>query len=229
MRRDRVGTNGAAHGGHSSSGGRSEPARTLPKGPHNLTQEEVVASQSERIFAAIIDAVAEKGYARTSVADVLARARVSRLTFYQLFRDKEDCFVAAFEARASLLAQVLESIGQSAPSSDVLTRVDSILSTYLEVLRSDPATARALLIEVYAAGPRALQQRNRSMQQFVDVIVSAYGAQKGIFVTPEERRFAAQVLVGGVSSLVTGMVAEGRTDRLAELHAPLMTLFGKVQ
>ena len=75
----------------------STAVRPLPKGPHGLSSDEVVASQRERIFAAVIDAVAEKGYVHTSVADVLGRAKVSRLTFYQLFRDKQECFVSAFE------------------------------------------------------------------------------------------------------------------------------------
>ena len=88
----------------------STAVRPLPKGPHGLSSEEVIASQRERIFAAIIDAVAEKGYVHTSVADVLAHAKVSRLTFYQLFSDKEDCFVSAFEARAALLAQLLRAV-----------------------------------------------------------------------------------------------------------------------
>lgn len=215
--------------------------RPLPKGPHGLSSEEVVASQRERILAAVIDAVAEKGFVHTSVADVLARAKVSRLTFYRLFRDKEDCFVSAFEARASLLAQVLQSVldeepGPGAPprsahsqKDEVLDRVDRILSTYLAVLASDPASARALLIEVYAAGPRALEQRSRSMQQFVDVVLAASRGRSGIFTSAAEGAFAAQVLVGGVSSLVTGMVGAGQADRLTELRRPLMALFAKVQ
>ncbi len=212
----------------------STAVRPLPKGPHGLSSDEVVASQRERIFAAVIDAVAEKGYVHTSVADVLGRAKVSRLTFYQLFRDKQECFVSAFEARASLLSQVLGSVldQESRPiaidEDAIFDRVDRILGTYLELLASDPPSARALLIEVYAAGPRALEQRSRSLQQFVDVVVSAFDGQTGIFESEHEQRFAAQLLVGGVSSLVSGLIAAGQTDRLTELRAPLMTLLRKV-
>ena len=85
-----------------------------------------------------------------------------------------------------------------------------------------------MLIEVYAAGPRALEQRSRSLQQFVDVVVSAFDGQTGIFESEHEQRFAAQLLVGGVSSLVSGLIAAGQTDRLTELRAPLMTLLRKV-
>jgi AcrR family transcriptional regulator len=205
----------------------------LPRGPHGLSPEEVVGSQRERIFAAVIDAVGDKGYVHTSVADVLARARVSRRTFYQLFRDKEDCFVSAFEARASLLAQVLESVADEdrrpGARGNVHDRVDRILGTYLGVLAADPTSARALLIEVHAAGPRALHQRGRSMQRFVDLVMSVDGGQSRIFESDGAPRLAAQVLVGGVSSLVTGLVASGEIDRLTELRAPLMALFAKLQ
>jgi AcrR family transcriptional regulator len=211
----------------------STTVRPLPRGPHGLTSEEVIASQRERIFAAIIDAVAEKGYVHTSVADVLARAKVSRLTFYQLFGDKEDCFVSAFEARAALLAQVLRSVLSEGPPPggewSVLARVDRILETYLGALQSEPASARSLLIEVYAAGPRALQQRNRSVQEFVEVVNKALDGQAGVFDSEDEQRFTAQLLVSGVSSLVTTMVGEGQIDELAGLRGPLMRLFERLQ
>jgi AcrR family transcriptional regulator len=211
----------------------STAVRPLPKGPHGLSTEEVIASQRERIFAAIIDAVAEKGYVHTSVADVLARAKVSRLTFYQLFSDKEDCFVSAFDARAALLAQVLRAVLDERPPSggewSVLARIDRILETYLEALQAEPASARSLLIEVYAAGPRARQQRNRSVQQFVEVVNEALRGRAGVFGSEDEQHFTAQLLVGGVSSLVTTMVGEGRMDELAGLRGPLMTLFERLQ
>ena len=86
-----------------------------------------------------------------------------------------------------------------------------------------------MLIEVYAAGPRALQQRNRSVQEFVDVLNEALEGQDGVFGSVDQQRFAAQLLVGGVSSLVTTMVGEGQMDELAGLRGPLMTLFERLQ
>jgi hypothetical protein len=111
----------------------------------------------------------------------------------------------------------------------VLTRVERILETYLDALQSEPPSARALLIEVYAAGPRALEQRNRSVQEFVEVVNEALDGQSGVFATEDEQRFTAQLLVGGVSSLVTTMVGAGQIDELAGLRGPLMTLFQRLQ
>src|SRR6185437_3658246 len=87
----------------------TEQARPLPRGPHKLSREEVERSQRDRILWAMAEVSAERGYAHVSVADVLSRAGVSRATFYQLFRDKEDCFGAAYEALAELITSTLAS------------------------------------------------------------------------------------------------------------------------
>src|SRR3977135_2675206 len=81
--------------------------RALPRGPHGLSREEVEVSQRARLLQAATEAVAELGYVKTTVADVLARAGVSRATFYQLFRDKEDCFLAAYQLNADFVAAVM--------------------------------------------------------------------------------------------------------------------------
>jgi AcrR family transcriptional regulator len=53
------------------------------------------------------EAVAERGYAKTTLAHVLRRARVSRETFYEQFANKEDCFLAAYDAAAAIVAQAM--------------------------------------------------------------------------------------------------------------------------
>ena len=78
------------------------PAR-LPRGRHGLSREEVVESQRGRLLRAMADAVADKGYAETSVAEVIARAGVSRETFYEQFSSKEDCFHDTFDAAGAIL------------------------------------------------------------------------------------------------------------------------------
>src|SRR3954451_13174305 len=77
--------------------------RPLPRGPHNLTRDDVLASQRQRMTDAMAAAVASKGYASTTVGDVVAGAGVSRKTFYEHFRDKEECFLAAFDAGVEAL------------------------------------------------------------------------------------------------------------------------------
>src|SRR6202453_5061918 len=80
----------------------------LRPGPSGLPRGQVTQIQRSRMLAAAVEAVDEVGYARMTVAQVIGRARVSRKTFYDVFADREDCFLAAFEQaldQASLIAQ----------------------------------------------------------------------------------------------------------------------------
>src|SRR5687767_6279952 len=90
----------------------SQPMPVLPRSPHKTVREEVAASQRGRLLVAMSDVVGEKGYAAATVADVLAKAGVSRRTFYEHFADKEACFLAAYDhGVAAMLAAVTEQIG----------------------------------------------------------------------------------------------------------------------
>jgi AcrR family transcriptional regulator len=192
----------------------------LPRGRHKLSREEVAAAQRERLLRALGDAMAEKGYARTSVADVLRRARVSRETFYELFDSKEDCFMSAFEdANERLIAAVARArTGPRAESSTPLQRLEAVLGGYLEALAADPAYARIFLIEVYAAGPAAARRRIELQQRFVSAVAEDFGVD-----TPEDL-FAIQASIAAVYALVTARLAVGDIDGLRALHAPLVSL-----
>src|SRR4051794_32391335 len=87
----------------------AEVPRSLPRGPHGLAREVVAASQRGRLIDAIAHVVAEKGYARTTVADVIERAGVSRKTFYEHFRDKETCFLAAYDTGVEVLLATMRA------------------------------------------------------------------------------------------------------------------------
>ena len=201
----------------------------LPRGRHRLSREVVVRSQRERLLLAMADAVAERGYARTSVADVLRRARVSRETFYEQFRNKEDCFLAAYDVAAAIVARELSaelrppSSGADeavAPGGEkpILERLEGVMSRYLAALASEPALARTFMVEVYAAGPEALARRVEVQALFVELVAAIAGA------SDERQRFACEAFVGAVSALVTQSICAGRRAELEELGEPLREL-----
>jgi AcrR family transcriptional regulator len=145
------------------------PLERLPSGRHRLTREAVVESQRGRLVYAIAQVVAEKGYAATTVADVVDRASVSRSTFYDQFPDKETCFLAAFNYGAEYVLGRMRSAWESlGPDRDWRSHVRSDLETYLDVLASEPAFAFALHVEVLAAGPAALARRAEIMALFTE-------------------------------------------------------------
>jgi len=205
--------------------------RRLPRGPHGLTREQVERSQRDRLLTGAAEAVAAKGYAATSVADIIERAGVSRTTFYQLFDDKLDCFLAACRMASDVVLAVLaeelvdiESGGVTAP----IDKLDRLLDAYLRTLADFPVLARVFLVEVYAAGTQAIRQRRDSLEQFVDLIAEAHRGRPGFLGGGEDQRFAAEVLVGAVSSMVTNAVGVGEADDLPDLHAPLMRLATRI-
>src|ERR1700694_5830109 len=101
---------------NSGSGGTAlQLPRALPRGRNALPRDVVLVSQSERLLEAVVDVVADKGYAATRVADIVARAGVSLATFYQQFRDKDDCFLAAYMAGSKRLFAAVETTGQGEP------------------------------------------------------------------------------------------------------------------
>src|SRR5690625_5417316 len=71
---------------------------TLPRGPHGLTRDEVEKSQRRRLVSAMMHVVGERGYVRTSVAEIIKRAGVSRATSYMLSKDKEQCLIEGLES-----------------------------------------------------------------------------------------------------------------------------------
>jgi AcrR family transcriptional regulator len=209
----------------------ADPRRPLPRGPHRLSREEVELSQRARLLQAATDAVAELGYVKTTVADILTRAGVSRATFYQLFRDKEDCFLAAYQLNADFVAAVMEAELERVRASgdlDPLERLDRVLGVLLTALASAPALARVFLVEVYAAGPAAIEQRRASLERFADIVAETHRGESGVLGTKASQRFAAQAFVGAVSSLVTNAIAVGDTDELLQLRGPLMRLAAQI-
>lgn len=190
----------------------------LPRGRHGLSREQVTGSQRERLLRAMGEAVAEHGYVKTSVAEVLRRAGVSRETFYEHYPNKETCFLAAYDAA---VARVLEAIGgrptsEAGRPDDPLGLVDGMVARYLAVLAAEPAIARTFLIEVYGAGPAALDRRVEVQRRFAAGVADQLGART------DAQRFACELVVAGTGALVTQRLCAGEGDRLAELHGPLM-------
>jgi AcrR family transcriptional regulator len=160
-------------------------------------------------------AVAEKGYVGVAVKDVIEGAGVSRETFYEQFADKEECFLAACEAGSQILMETLLEALETAPAEPI-DRVDRMLAVYLQALADERPLARVVLVESYAAGARAVELRAAVQQRFVDALAAILG------VTSADDRFACEVLIGAVATMVTTRVALGADETLPELHEPIM-------
>src|SRR3954469_9338582 len=150
----------------------------LPRGRHAAPREVVRSSQRGRMLAAMAGAVAEKGYGAVAVADVIARAGVSRKTFYEHFENKEECFLAAYDAGVELMLGAIDAAIADA-GSEPLSIARAGTARYLETLAANPAFARTFLVEVLAAGPRALGRRARVHARFADQLATIHRAAGG--------------------------------------------------
>ncbi|MEU0542384.1 TetR/AcrR family transcriptional regulator [Nocardia sp. NPDC005978] len=194
-------------------------ARQLPRGRHGLPREIVVAAQRDRILLAMAEAMAENGYVGTPVAAVIKRAGVSRETFYEQFRSKEDCFEAAYERAVELLLTgMLAVTGLEIEGETEAARMERVLGAYLDALSAEPAYARLFLVEVYAVGPEAIARRTQLQETFVAIVADILEADT------DQQHFACQTLVAALSAMVTNRIAIGDLEGLRALREPLMDL-----
>ncbi len=197
--------------------------RRLPRGSHGLDRGLVAASQRTRILEAVGRAVAEKGYAAATIDDIVRGAGVSKKTFYEHFSDKEDCFLASYEAAADeLFARVREA--QAAPGS-WLERTRAGISAYLRWLAAEPALARVFLIEVGAAGPRAAERREALRDRYTEQLAELQrDARDELPELPEPPAEIFQAVVAAVDDLVVRRIREAGAEELTELEPILVHL-----
>lgn len=186
----------------------------LPRGRHHLSREQVADAQRLRLAVAMAESLAEAGYVGTPVAAVLRRAGVSRETFYQLYDDKLSCFLEALDFIGEILMG--ELVASLEGSDDPLARAERAIDRYLATIVEQPAYARLFLVEVYAAGPAAVQRRAALQARVVDALADLLGART------KPARFACQAYVAAVSSLVTLPVLVGDHDAVRALRRPLV-------
>ena len=191
-----------------------EIPRRLPRGTHGLDRSLVAASQRARLLEAVGRVVAEKGYAAATIEDVVRDAGVSKKTFYEHFSDKLDCFLAAYEAASDeLLAHVRAA--QEGADGEWLVRTRAGIHAYLRWLAAEPALARVFLIEIAAAGPAALELRERMRDRYANRMRELQSPN----TVPDEIFHA---VVAGADDLVVRRLREG--GDLLELEPALVYL-----
>lgn len=189
----------------------------LPRGRHGLPRETVTESQRNRILQAMIDVVSERGYPETRVVDVIGVAGVSRKTFYELFSSKEDCFLAAYDVLlGNLLGDTARGF-ESKPGASWAERVASGLGELLKHLAEHPDEARFAIVEVLAAGPKALARRDAALRQFTGFL-DAGRAETSV----ELPGITSLSLAGGINELLYTEILHGAASQLPSRLPDLM-------
>jgi AcrR family transcriptional regulator len=198
----------------------------LPPGRHGLSRSFVIQNQRERMLAAVADVASAASYGEMSVEDIIVTAGVSRRTFYEHFKNKEDAFIAAYEEAAGrLLAAVRAGYESREGFAD---RVRAGIEMFLMLLAADPAFARMCIVEVMAAGPEAVQRRNEAMQAFAMMFEEN---ARAFLEEPPPSQLAAETIVGGIYEVIYTRIQRGEIRQLPELapdlaRSALMHYFG---
>jgi AcrR family transcriptional regulator len=180
------------------------PGRGTPR-------EEAERNQRERLFAALVATVDEKGYEATTVADLVQLSGVSRSAFYRNFDDKQACFLAAVEA---LVEPTLERIAGEVSAAAEPERAQRAFELLVELIVRQPAAAKMCIVEVYAAGPEGAVLVDRMMDAATAL------AQRLLEQVPERRGLPPELvrsIVGGIQKVIHKRLYRGKEDELLDL------------
>jgi AcrR family transcriptional regulator len=184
----------------------SEPARVLE-------------IQRLRILAAMVEECATRGAAKVSVAHVVSHAGISRRTFYEVFTDREDCFLAAFDDGVTRASRyVLDGYD---PAARWLERIRAILGGLLAFLDAEPDTGRLLLVGSLGAGSETLERRRHVLAQATAIVDEGRNETD---TAKELPALTAEGIVGGVLSVLHSRLLESGPGPFIELTGPLTSM-----
>jgi AcrR family transcriptional regulator len=182
-----------------------------------LSRSFVADNQRGRIQLATIEVTAASGYARMSVEEIVRGAGVSRRTFYELYGNKEDAFLAAFDAAAGALLHTVQAA--SARETTFEGKVIAGFRAFLETLAATPGPARVCIVEALAAGPAAIERRMAVMAAFARLLDDNAPLVPGSEALPE---LTAETIVGGVYAAIFRRISAGRVEELRALLPDLI-------
>jgi AcrR family transcriptional regulator len=171
-----------------------------------------VPSDRERLIAAMAAGCAERGYARTSVEDIVSRAGVAPESFERHFANKSECGMAALKQIVPAITKVA-STGIAPESSDRSTL--RAVKSLLELLAAEPSLASLSIVDARQAMPPEAYELYGSAARILAAMLDQLRGYSGA-ETPAPPS-AARGAVGGAETLIRRELIAGRADRLPEL------------
>ncbi|WP_245974466.1 TetR/AcrR family transcriptional regulator [Thermomonospora umbrina] len=195
-------------------------AGKLPSGRHQYTRDYVVGHQISRILTAVIEVAGTEGFGQLTVEAIIGRAEVSRSTFYEHFRNKDDAFMQAHDMMANrVIDQVVLAYERE---TDALERLRAGLSAFLAFLANEPLAARAFIVESMAAGPEVADRHDEGKRAFIQMVEDNL---RELFPRYPDPGLTAETLVGGIHDVVHTRIRRGETADLPGLLDGLLNVF----
>jgi len=188
-----------------------------PPGRQQLYRQFITQHQRARIIAALAEEIAARGYRAVTVADIVRRAGIARNTFYENFSCKEDCFLATQDyAVREALRRIVDA---AYPADGWEAQVEAGLSAFLSYVASEPALARACIVEALSAGPAALERYEQSTEYFINLFrIGRDGSPQGEQL-PETLE---ETIIGGIFWIIYQRIILGEAERIERLLPDLV-------
>jgi len=195
--------------------------KKLPHGPHGMDRAAVARNQRVRMYGAMIESVARKGYAKTSVADVISLAGVSRRAFYEHFTNKAACFTATHDVIARRTNKALLHGWESERGWE--NRLHAACRGMLEEIGAHPKSAHLVMIDILGMGRKAYDCVRGSNALFERSLVTALVlSPDGALCSP----VAPRAIVGGVRHVLRSRMETPRRNRIPSLTDELLDWIG---
>lgn len=187
---------------------------------HDGVRGQLSDLQRSRIISATFDVCSERGAANVTVAHVVERSGVSRRTFYDLFNDREDCLLAAFEQALEYARERVIPAYDSVRGWREGTRAG--LVALLRFLDEEPTIGRILIVESLSGGPLTSSRRAEVLGSLLEAVERERAKTKaaGATIPP----LTGEGLLGGVLTVLYSRLVEDDRAPLVELTNPLMSM-----
>jgi AcrR family transcriptional regulator len=180
------------------------------------------------MLEAMMRGAAEKGYEATTVTEVAAAGGVSEATFFEMFGDKEGCFLESYAALIDVLVSHVENAFETAARRPWPDQIAAGLRAMIEFMASEPELTRMAMVEGSALGEGARARYQETLERFIPFLEAGreYSGQ-GDGLPADTARLA----VGGAASMIFGEVRAGRGRDLERIlpdlvYAVLMPYLG---
>ena len=191
------------------------------------TADDDSANYRQRLLDALAESINQHGYPKTTVADVVRRARTSRRTFYEHFSDKETCFIALLtEANGEMIRHILAAVDRGVPWQ---IQIRQAVEAWVACVESRPTLMLSWIREGPALGEAARRLQRDAMEAFIVMVHRLCDTDelRSAGVSPVSRRRAI-MLLGGLRELTAVTVESGErvSDNIDDAVDAAIALLG---
>lgn len=183
-----------------------------------------------RLLTGLATALEERSLSELHTGDIAREASVSKRTFYEHFANKEECFLALYKENSARILQALREAIQL-PELTLLQRIESGTQAYLTAMQGQAALMNRLYVDVLGLGPAGTKAKRLVVQQFADLLMAAYEAERAkVAGMPPLRHELIVGIIAGLNELILFKIEDGEAAHLLELsETTRLMILGSIQ